>query len=62
MNYENVRSYFGSDAAAGKRLGLSRQAVHKWKSTGIDPMRQLYIERVTQGALKADPIRVVQEV
>ena len=53
MTYEQVCEYFGSAAAAGRKLGKSRQAVNLWKKHGIPHSAQLHIQEKTRGKLKA---------
>ena len=58
MNYEQVIEYFGSQKAAAVALSLSQPSISDWKSTGRIPhLRQLQIEHVTEGALKADELK-----
>lgn len=45
-------TYFGSQAALGRALGIGKASVNQWSSIPID--RQCQIEVVTGGALKAD--------
>ena len=54
MTYHDVIKFFGSQASAGRALGITRQSVFSWKLKGIDPMRQCHIELHTGGKLKAD--------
>lgn len=60
MTYTDLVKHFKTCAAAAAALGEDRQVVHKWKSRGIPEVRQLEIQRATDGYLKADP-KVVQK-
>ncbi|MET2896685.1 Cro/CI family transcriptional regulator [Vibrio rotiferianus] len=53
MKTKSVISYFGSAAALGKKLGISRQSVSKW-GEDVPPRRAFEIERLTSGELKAE--------
>lgn len=39
-----------------RELKLSRQAVYKWRSTGIPVKRAVQIERLTEGRIKASEL------
>lgn len=57
MNYEQVISHFGSQAAVAKALGITQPSISDWNRSGSIPqLRQLQIEQVTDGALKADEL------
>jgi hypothetical protein len=57
MTFEDLKKHYGSAAKAAEALGLkSRQAVHEWKRKGIPPLRQLQIEKLTRGKLRADAL------
>lgn len=45
----------GTDALC-RELKLSRQAVYKWRSTGIPVKRAVQIERLTEGRIKASEL------
>ena len=53
MTYEDVIKYFGSAAEAARKIGVKPPSVSEWRH-GIPVLRQLHIERVTNGVLKAD--------
>lgn len=53
MKFQDLVKHFGTQAAAAKRLGVSPPALVKWKKEGIPPLRQLHIQHVTRGRLKA---------
>jgi DNA-binding transcriptional regulator YdaS (Cro superfamily) len=56
MHLGEAWQHYGSDLAVAKALGISRQAVHMWRLRGgrVPYARQLELERLTKGALKAD--------
>ena len=54
MTYTQVVKYFGGQAAAARALGIKPPSISQWKKSGITKLRQLHIERVTKGALRAD--------
>lgn len=53
MIYAEVIKHFGSQAAAAKALGIKQPSVAYWKTNGIPYLRQLQIEKLTHGRLKA---------
>lgn len=54
MDMKQVVTYFGSQAAAARALGIRQASVSEW-TRRVPPLRQLQIERITQGRLRADP-------
>lgn len=54
MNYEQLIKHFGSQTAIARALSLSSPSVWEWQTNGIPDERQLEIERLTDGKLKAD--------
>lgn len=55
MTYDDVIKFFGTQSAAAAALGLHQSSISDWKRDGITNLRQLHIEAVTKGKLKADP-------
>jgi DNA-binding transcriptional regulator YdaS (Cro superfamily) len=54
MNIHDVVAYFGgSKIAVARALGVTKAAVSDWGGE-IPPLRQLQIEELTKGQLKAD--------
>ena len=54
MNPQELIAHFGTQAAAARALGLTWAAIYLWQKRGSIPyLRQLQIEQVTAGALKA---------
>ena len=54
MKYEQVLKHWGSQAEIARKLGLRQPSVWGWQAKGIPALRQLQIERLTEGALRAD--------
>lgn len=54
MRTKDVISHFGSQAAVARALGIAQPSVANWPETP-PPLRQLQIERLTGGKLRADP-------
>lgn len=46
--------YFGTQANLARRLGIRPQSISDWGET-VPPLRQLQIDKITHGALPADP-------
>jgi len=61
MKTAAVYKHFGSQHAIARALQCSQPSVQKW---GLypPPLRQLQIERETQGALKAEPDALQQMI
>lgn len=53
MRYRDLVKHFGTEANAARALDQYRQTVNKWKKE-IPLERQIEIERITKGQLKAD--------
>jgi DNA-binding transcriptional regulator YdaS (Cro superfamily) len=53
MTKTQAIKHFGSIRALATALGISHVAVINWKQ-GVPPLRQLEIEQLTAGALRAD--------
>lgn len=53
MTLQDIIAYFGSKYAAAAALGIRRQSVQEW--TSVPPLRQLQLEGLTRGKLKAEP-------
>jgi DNA-binding transcriptional regulator YdaS (Cro superfamily) len=53
MTFNQIVKHFGTAAEAARKLGISRAAVSFWKTHGIPHSKQLHIELVTDGKLKA---------
>lgn len=53
MTIKQLIRYYGDSVQAASAIGVTKQAVSKWKKTGIPVMRQHYIQSLTDGELKA---------
>lgn len=47
-------TYFGSQRALADALGIRQPSIADWGDT-VPPLRQIQIERITQGKLRAAP-------
>jgi len=54
MTHKDLIEFFGSQAAAARAIGIKPPSVADWKANGIPYLRQLHIERVTFGKLRAE--------
>lgn len=55
MTPDQFIDHFGTQVAAAAAIGMAQPTVSDWKKQGFIPwLRQLHIERVTDGALTAD--------
>jgi DNA-binding transcriptional regulator YdaS (Cro superfamily) len=54
MRTRDVIEHFGSQAAVAHVLGIKPPSVAGW-GDDVPPLRQLQIERITGGKLRADP-------
>ena len=54
MNKQQVIEYFGGVAATAKALGIAQPSVSNWGDQ-LPELRQLEIEHMTAGALRAGP-------
>lgn len=50
--------YFGSQAKLADAIGVSQAAISKWPED-VPELRAYQIERLTQGALKVNPVIVL---
>lgn len=53
MKTVDAISHFGTAVALARSLNVSKQSVSKW-GENIPPRRAFELERITNGALKAD--------
>ena len=58
MTYQQVVKHFGGVQQAGAALGITHGAVCHWKKTGIPYLRQIQIEKVSGGKLRAGGLTV----
>ena len=55
MTYDDILKHFGTQVAAAESLGIFQSNVSDWKARGSIPeLRQLQLEALTAGTLKAD--------
>jgi transcriptional repressor of cell division inhibition gene dicB len=54
MRTKDVIAHFGSQAAVARALGIAQPSVATWPEEP-PPLRQLQLERLTSGKLRADP-------
>lgn len=55
MKTQDALSYFKSQSAIAQALGINQASIAKWvKQEAIPHLRQLQLEALTGGALKAD--------
>lgn len=54
MLTKDAIAYFGSQAKLARALGIKQQSVADWRDE-VPDVQQLKLERITGGALKADP-------
>lgn len=55
MTYKQLIAYFGGLTKTAQALDLSKQRIHGWgKRNKIPPHRQVQIEQLTAGGLRAD--------
>ena len=53
MNMSDLVEYFGSQKAVADALGIKPPSVNSWGDS-VPPLRQLQIEALTGGKLRAD--------
>jgi DNA-binding transcriptional regulator YdaS (Cro superfamily) len=53
MTHNDIIRHFGTQAAAARKLGVTRAAVSIWKKRGIPAGRQILIQYQTRGKLRA---------
>ncbi len=60
MKKADAIAYFGTSSELAKRLGIAKQAISQW-GEDVPKLRAFEIERITNGALKADFTPVSQD-
>ena len=53
MTYNQIVKYFGSVAAAARKLDYTRAGIYHWRDNGIPIRTQQWIETRTRGVMKA---------
>lgn len=54
MDYGDLIRHFGTQAEAARVLGIKPPSVSEWRHKGIPELRQIQIERLTKGKLRAN--------
>lgn len=54
MNRSEALNYYKTQTALAEALGIGQSSVAEW-GEDIPPLRQIQLERLTLGALRADP-------
>lgn len=60
MNHDQITKFYGGGAKAAARIGVTRQTIHRWKTHGVPILKQLEIQRLSEGNLKADQRQVAK--
>lgn len=55
MTYDDILKHFGSQAAIARAIAIKQPSVCEWQNSGVPALRQIQLERITLGALRADP-------
>lgn len=54
MTYTQIVKHFGGVSKAAQAIGMTRQCLYEWRRRGGIPYpRQLYIQEVSKGKLRA---------
>jgi DNA-binding transcriptional regulator YdaS (Cro superfamily) len=53
MRTTQAVKHFGSVSALARALGIERASIYSWRAT-VPPLRQIQIERITAGKLRAE--------
>jgi hypothetical protein len=59
MTFDEVMAHYRTPAATARALGITRAAVCQWQGKRIPLLRQMQLEVLTAGALKRDPLPIV---
>ena len=54
MNYHDVLAFYKTQQAAADALGIEQASISKWQNKRVPHLRQLQLEKLTKGALKAE--------
>ncbi len=60
MTKAQVILHFGTQLAVAKRLGITQSSVAEWGEYP-PPLRQMQLEKITKGRLRAEPSAVPSE-
>lgn len=55
MTKTEILDHFGGAVATARALGITQPSVTHWDEDAVPALRQLEIERITCGALRAGP-------
>ena len=55
MTFDDVIRHFKSQGNVARALHLSQPSIHSWREKGVPHLRQLQLEALTRGKLKAAP-------
>jgi len=55
MNYSDLIKHYKTQGAIAEAIGLKQPSVCEWQDSGVPEQRQLEFQKLTGGALKADP-------
>jgi transcriptional repressor of cell division inhibition gene dicB len=55
MRKEEAINYYGSQSALARALGIAQASVAGWRGDYPPPKRQLQLQTITRGKLKAEP-------
>lgn len=56
MTLAEAKDHFRTYRALARECGVTPGAINKWKKHGIPHLRQIQIEKLTNGKLKADDL------
>lgn len=62
MNYADLIAHFKTPSAAARAIGVKPSSVFGWKTDGIAWDRQMQIQVLTKGKLKAEPNPLLSKV
>jgi transposase len=54
MTFTDLVVHFGTVSKAAKALGYTRQTIYDWRQRGVPEGKQLEIQKMTRGQVKAD--------
>lgn len=53
MTYSDLIKFYGTQAAAGKAIGVTQPSVCEWQTSSVPYLRQCEYELASKGKLKA---------
>lgn len=54
MNYDDLMGIWKTQYAVARALGVRQPSVSRWQHDGVPVLRQLQVEKLTRGRLRAD--------